>query len=76
MAILALPPCAMRKPLPSLRLSAALWSLAALAPVMALEPEPDFRLQDVNPHSPRFGALVSPRDYRQQVSAYYFGHEN
>ena len=33
----------------------------------------DFRLPDVNPHSPRYLAPVSPRDYLLQVSGYYFG---
>lgn len=36
-------------------------------------PVPDFRLQDVNPKSPRHNAMVSPRDYLLQVSGYYFG---
>lgn len=35
---------------------------------------PDFSLTDVNPNSPRNGQAVSPRDYLQQVSAWYFGH--
>lgn len=34
----------------------------------------DFHLVDVNPSSPRYGHSVSPRDYLQQVSAWYFGH--
>ncbi len=34
----------------------------------------DFSLQDVNPTSPHSGALVSPRDYLGQISAWYFGH--
>lgn len=34
----------------------------------------DFALEDVNPESPRYGELVSPRDYIGQVSAWYFGH--
>jgi hypothetical protein len=33
-----------------------------------------FSLPDVNPASPRFGQVVSPRDYLGQVSAWYFGH--
>jgi hypothetical protein len=40
---------------------------------LCAQPVPDFRLPDVNPTSPRFGAAVSPRDYRLQVSGYYFG---
>jgi hypothetical protein len=34
---------------------------------------PDFKLVDVNPNSTRSKQLVSPRDYRLQISAYYFG---
>ena len=37
------------------------------------EPVPDFQLRDLNPHSARSGQTVSPRDYRLQISAYYFG---
>jgi hypothetical protein len=34
---------------------------------------PDFKLVDVNSHSERFMAPVSPRDYILQVSGFYFG---
>lgn len=34
---------------------------------------PDFALEDENPTSPRRGEVVSPRDYRHQVTAWYFG---
>jgi hypothetical protein len=37
------------------------------------QPVPDFSLPDTNPNSPRYTALVSPRDYLLQVSGYYFG---
>jgi hypothetical protein len=37
------------------------------------EPMPDFHLADVNPGSLRYADAVSPRDYRLQISAYYFG---
>lgn len=37
------------------------------------EAKPDFQLRDVNPNSPRKNQTVSPRDYRLQISAYYFG---
>ena len=37
-------------------------------------PMPDFSLADVNPSSPTSAEAVSPRDYLQQVSAWYFGH--
>lgn len=35
---------------------------------------PDFQLVDVNPASPTYAQSVSPRDYLQKVSAWYFGH--
>lgn len=35
---------------------------------------PDFELTDLNPTSPRFGEVVSPRDYLQEVSGWYFTH--
>lgn len=35
---------------------------------------PDFSLTDVNPNSPTSGQAVSPRDYLEQVSAWYFAH--
>lgn len=35
---------------------------------------PDFSLADVNPTSATFEQSVSPRDYLQKVSAWYFGH--
>jgi len=34
---------------------------------------PDFHLEDVNATSSRFGELVSPRDYLEKVSGWYFG---
>jgi hypothetical protein len=34
---------------------------------------PDFALADVNENSATFGRMVSPRDYRGQISAWYFG---
>lgn len=37
-------------------------------------PVADFALEDVNATSPRFGQVVSPRDYLQKVSGWYFGH--
>jgi len=48
-------------------------ALVAGASVVKAQPLPDFRLPDVNPTSPRYEAAVSPRDYRLQVSGYYFG---
>src|SRR5688572_25143436 len=34
----------------------------------------EFRLVDVNPASERFSGEVSPRDYLENVSAWYFTH--
>ena len=34
-----------------------------------------FALNDLNPESPRTGQVLSPRDYGQWISAYYFGNE-
>ena len=35
---------------------------------------PDFALVDLDPGSPRFGETISPRDYLEQVSGWYFIH--
>lgn len=35
---------------------------------------PDFLLADLNPSSPRCGQMVSPRDYLEEVSGWYFIH--
>ncbi len=51
----------------------ALCSNLVLPSGEAAEPIPDFQLQDVNPSSPRYNRSVSPRDYRLQISAFYFG---
>jgi hypothetical protein len=42
---------------------------AAGAPITA------FALNDLNANSSRVGLTVSPRDYGQWISAYYFGNE-
>lgn len=34
----------------------------------------DFNLLDVNPASPTYNQVVSPRDYVQQATLWYFGH--
>ena len=43
-----------------------------------IEPEPelvpDFTLEDLNPTSVRYAEMVSPRDYLEQVSGWYFIH--
>ncbi len=41
--------------------------------IFGAELAPDFSLEDLNPQSVRHGQMVSPHDYRLQVSAYYFG---
>lgn len=79
-------PAALEPPASAFRRSAgALFAAAALlvavtsGPTVSAQPapatgaKPDFRLRDVNPNSPRNGREVSPRDYRLQISAYYFG---
>lgn len=38
------------------------------------ETVPDFSLTDVNQTSATFDTPVSPRDYLEKVSAWYFGH--
>jgi|SoiMethySBSTD1v2_1073268.scaffolds.fasta_scaffold1024407_1 hypothetical protein len=43
------------------------------AATLSAQTVPDFQLPDVNPNSPRYDTAVSPRDYRLQVSGYYFG---
>lgn len=42
---------------------------AVAAPVSA------FALNDLNERSERIGQSISPRDYGQWISAYYFGNE-
>lgn len=37
------------------------------------QPAPDFALLDVNPTSATYNQTVSPRDYRQTISGWYFG---
>jgi hypothetical protein len=56
------------------RVLAILGGLGAVGSVWGAEPMQDFRLVDANPNSARFGQTVSPRDYRLQISAYYFGY--
>ena len=35
---------------------------------------PDFTLLDVNPNSATHDQQVSPRQYEEKISAWYFGH--
>jgi hypothetical protein len=47
---------------------------APTKPQAALDAAADFHLLDVNPASPRHDDKVSPRDYLDRISAWYFGH--
>ncbi len=50
------------------------WLTPALQAQTAVpQPMPDFQLRDANSNSSRYTRMVSPRDYRLQISAYYFG---
>lgn len=51
------------------------WGTLAGGPASTAQtgPMPDFQLRDMNVASARYNQLVSPRDYRLQISAYYFG---
>lgn len=61
-------------PQPSLtRLFAAGLGALVATPFLHAEPVADFLLEDLNPTSPRYQQMVSPRDYLHQVTAYYFG---
>lgn len=40
----------------------------------AFPPKPDFSMRDVNPASATYDTDVSPRDFAEKFSAYYFGH--
>ena len=64
--------------LPALLVAAALLAGCGdddpAAPVAPAGIVPDFALKDVNSTSATYDADVSPRDYLQQVSAWYFGH--
>ena len=41
---------------------------------VGVDAQPDFHLTDVNTTSSTFDQDVSPRDYLEEVSAWYFGH--
>lgn len=57
--------------------SCAAW-VESLEPRVVLatvgEVVPDFQLTDENDNSDRFGETISPRDYLEQVSGWYFIH--
>jgi hypothetical protein len=59
------------------RLAWIAFGLIALAagPALAGTPLTAFHLNDLNPNSSRLGRTISPRDYGQWISAYYFGNE-
>lgn len=57
----------------ALPLSAA--AALAAATFAHADPQPSFSLPDVNANSGRTGQMISPRDYREQISVYYFGRE-
>ena len=53
---------------------AALVLLAGLPAESRADIVPDFALLDTNPSSSSYDEPVSPRDFLQQMSAWYFGH--
>ncbi len=56
-----------------LALDAALAAAPSSAPEAEAAPMPDFELIDVNPNSATYNQGISPRDYLEQVSGWYFG---
>ena len=50
----------------------ALGAMSSLS-IQAEEVVPGFSLEDLNPKSLRYEQMISPYDYKLQVSAYYFG---
>ena len=44
------------------------------APGCRAGPLPAFSLEDINPLSERYGDEISPNDYAQQVTGWYFIH--
>lgn len=66
-------------PLPRRLLVLALLACAAAVmaprPLQAADPLAPFVLADLNPASIRVGNPVSPPDYTEWISAYYFGNE-
>jgi hypothetical protein len=60
--------------LPRFHFLAAIFAFSVSSALLcAGTPEPDFQLPDSNPNSPRFQATISPRQYQERISAYYFG---
>ncbi|MCB1098618.1 MAG: hypothetical protein KDN22_23805 [Verrucomicrobiae bacterium] len=58
-----------------LRLASLASLIASTALVAQAEPQPEFSLPDVNPGSARSGQVISPRQYTQQITVWYFGRE-
>ncbi len=57
----------------------SLWATGGCGPTDSVnEPSdqamPDFTIRDVNPASARYNSDVSPSDYLEKISAWYFGH--
>ncbi len=50
-------------------------TIGSLSPTAFAAQQPDFSLPDANDGSPRGNQLVSPRDYLQQVTVWYFSRE-
>jgi hypothetical protein len=48
---------------------------AAVSSAFAAAPLAPFALTDLNANSPRLGSTISPSDYGEWISAYYFGNE-
>ena len=55
-----------------LALDGALTSALGPAPEAEAAPMPDFELIDVNPNAATYNQGISPRDYLEQVSGWYF----
>ncbi len=52
----------------------ALLILSVAPSIVMADIAPDFSLTDVNKTSATYGEAVSPRDYLDHASAWYFGH--
>ena len=58
-----------------IRFLGAMVAVALSVEFSAAQTQPDFLLPDVNPASERSGQKVSPRQYQQQITVWYFGRE-
>ena len=59
---------------PRLLLFASLGAGCTASSPLDGEAVPEFELVDLNPTSPTAGEVISPSDFRGQVSAWYFTH--